>query len=181
MADGIEGRRPKRRCVSTKSALPSAIHYVGYVEEDETPEMIMKKFEELEKVVINGMPGLVQAQQPRSEPGRPCIKFTSTHAHGGYSQVVAAGGSSKAAPAAKEADEWDTDPEEEEGDAAEQAEPAGQDAAEAGPLGAGSQEGLTEEQLMEVFKQTSIFNVRSALANNDALLGAPGLHGPDER
>lgn len=30
--------------------MPSAIHYVGYVEEDETPEMIMKKFEELEKV-----------------------------------------------------------------------------------------------------------------------------------
>lgn len=28
--------------------------------------------------------------------------------------------------------------------------------------------GLTDEQLMEVFKQTSIFNVRSALANNDA-------------
>ena len=31
--------------------MPSAVHYVGYVEEDETPEMIMKKFEELEKVV----------------------------------------------------------------------------------------------------------------------------------
>ena len=50
MADVIKGRRPKRRCVSTKAAVPSAIHYVGYVEEDETPEMIMKKFEELEKV-----------------------------------------------------------------------------------------------------------------------------------
>ena len=31
--------------------------------------------------------------------------------------------------------------------------------------------GLTEEQLMEVFKQTSIFNVRSAMAGNEALLG----------
>jgi hypothetical protein len=30
--------------------MPSAVHYVGYVEDDETPEMIMKKFEELEKV-----------------------------------------------------------------------------------------------------------------------------------
>jgi hypothetical protein len=30
--------------------MPSAVHYVGYVEEDETPEMIMKKFEELERV-----------------------------------------------------------------------------------------------------------------------------------
>ncbi len=36
---------------------------------------------------------------------------------------------------------------------------------------------------MEVFKQTSIFNVRSALANNDALMSAapPGAHGADER
>ena len=93
--------------------------------------------------------------------------------------MVAAGGSSKAGLAAKETDEWDTDPEEE--GAAQEAEPAGQDAAEAGPLCAGSQEGLTEEQLMEVFKQTSIFNVRSALANNDALLTAPGPHGPEER
>ena len=32
--------------------------------------------------------------------------------------------------------------------------------------------GLTEAQLMEVFKQTSIFNVRSALANNNALMSA---------
>ncbi len=50
MADEEGGRRPRRRCASTKAAMPSAIHYVGYVEEDETPEMIMKKFEELEKV-----------------------------------------------------------------------------------------------------------------------------------
>ena len=31
--------------------------------------------------------------------------------------------------------------------------------------------GLTDEQLLEVFKQTSIFNVRSALAGNDSLMG----------
>ena len=39
------------------------------------------------------------------------------------------------------------------------------------------QAGLTEEQLMEVFKQTSIFNVRSAMAGNEALLGADGHAG----
>ena len=33
MAD--EGRRPKRRCVQRKTALPSAAHYVGYVEDEE--------------------------------------------------------------------------------------------------------------------------------------------------
>jgi hypothetical protein len=50
--DGSTGCRPKRRCTkaSQSSHMPSAIHYVGYVEDDETPEMIMKKFEELEKV-----------------------------------------------------------------------------------------------------------------------------------
>ena len=44
--------RPKRRCSSRAkaTAAPSAVHYVGYVEEDETPEAIMKKFEELDKV-----------------------------------------------------------------------------------------------------------------------------------
>ena len=30
--------------------MPSAVHYVGYVEDGETPEMIMKKFEALERV-----------------------------------------------------------------------------------------------------------------------------------
>lgn len=29
--------------------LPASHHFVGYVEDDETPEMIMKKFEELER------------------------------------------------------------------------------------------------------------------------------------
>ena len=53
MADGQEGqRRPKRRCAAAKTAMPSAIHYVGYVEDDETPEAIMRKFEELEKVLL---------------------------------------------------------------------------------------------------------------------------------
>ena len=49
-----EDRRPKRRCVQRKALVPSAVHYVGYVEEDETPEMIMKKFEALDKVMQAG-------------------------------------------------------------------------------------------------------------------------------
>jgi hypothetical protein len=43
------------------------------------------------------------------------------------------------------------------------------------------QAGLTEEQLMEVFKQTSIFNVRSAMAGNEALLGADEHAGEADR
>lgn len=34
--------------------------------------------------------------------------------------------------------------------------------------------GLSEEQLLEVFKQTSMFNVRTALHNNEALLDGEG-------
>lgn len=49
MAEG----RSKRRCVLRKTAVPSSIHYVGYVEEEETPEMIMRKFEELERIMDN--------------------------------------------------------------------------------------------------------------------------------
>ena len=41
--------------------------------------------------------------------------------------------------------------------------------------------GLTDAQLMEVFKQTSIFNVRSALANNDALMSTNEAGDNDER
>ena len=81
-----------------RSACPdvsrSSTHYVGYVEDDETPEAIMKKFEALERV-----------------------------------QTAVAG------------------------------------AAEAGgpdPSAEGEQQ-LTEAQLLEVFKQTSMFTVRSAM------------------
>ena len=50
--EDVELPRPKRRCAQrTARNLPSATHYVGYVEEEETPEMIMKKFEELERVM----------------------------------------------------------------------------------------------------------------------------------
>lgn len=50
-----EGARPRRRCASrhaTARNMPSAVHYVGYVEDDETPEMIMRKFEELERIKV---------------------------------------------------------------------------------------------------------------------------------
>lgn len=35
--------RPRRQCVERRMAVPSAVHYLGYVEDEETPEMIMKK------------------------------------------------------------------------------------------------------------------------------------------
>lgn len=56
MAEGeTTGRRPRRAASKNVnfhngSKQPSAMHYVGYVEEDETPEQIMAKFEQLEKI-----------------------------------------------------------------------------------------------------------------------------------
>ena len=46
--------RPKRRCAARPGNFPSGAHYVGYVEDGETPEMIMKKFEELDRVMAAG-------------------------------------------------------------------------------------------------------------------------------
>ena len=54
------GRRPRRAAsraaertlqkAAGTNLVPSAMHYVGYVEEDETPEMIMAKFAHLEQI-----------------------------------------------------------------------------------------------------------------------------------
>lgn len=104
-------RRSKRRSKSRygTTTVPSAVHYVGYVEDDETPEMIMSKFQELENI---------------------------------QRQVSAAAGEEQ-------------EEQQEVGEVREQQE-AGM---------------LTEEQLLEVFKQTSMFNVKTALQNNAMLAG----------
>eukprot|EP00884_Botryococcus_braunii_P022634 jgi/Botrbrau1/9054/Bobra.0376s0028.1 len=130
--EGSDGRRPKRRCTKTAqpSHMPSAVHYVGYVEDDETPEMIMKKFEELEKV--KRMTCSDTVPDINNEGGSP----TDAHFR-----------------------------EDSEGDAK-------------------NLDGkvLSEAQLLQVFKQTSIFNVRSALQGNDVLMAhneAPPYFGSD--
>ena len=70
--------------------------------------------------------------------------------------------------------------------AASDAQREAQGAAEEGPAPQActvkqAEVGLTEEQLMEVFKQTSIFNVRSAMAGNEALLGPEVDAAEDDR
>jgi hypothetical protein len=66
----MEQGRSKRRSALRKTNMPSAAHYVGYVEEDETPEMIMKKFEELEKIMggSKAAPSPVEATAGRTHP-----------------------------------------------------------------------------------------------------------------
>ena len=56
--------------------------------------------------------------------------------------------------------------------------PQGEDAEETAAINAHG--GLTEAQLLEIFKQTSIFNVRSAMAGNEVLMGCAAQE-EDER
>ena len=109
-------------CLSPRAAWPgadsrercgSSAHYVGYVEDDETPEAIMKKFEALERVQKQAQ--VAQKQQA----GRPA---------GDEDMQVA-------------------------------------EAPEAGGAGAQGEQVLTEEVLLEVFKQTSAFNVKTVQNN----------------
>ena len=98
--------RSKRAC-TVRAQGPSSTHYVGYVEDDETPEAIMKKFEALERV----------QQRLTAERG---------------------------------------------------AEAAGAEAEEGGAEAAREGEALTEEQLLEVFKQTSVFTLRTMQTHDGA-------------
>ena len=140
----MSDRRSKRRCVTTKSLVPSAVHYVGYVEDGETPEMIMKKFEELQRIQ--------EAAQTRQRDD-----VGSGPAPSGQHGTSAVGPSGSVA---------DADPEGEGQPGTSRGQPQGQG-------GPGDDGGLDEASLLEVFKQTSIFNVRAALADNEVNHGCP--------
>ncbi|KAF8068428.1 clcD [Scenedesmus sp. PABB004] len=119
--------RPKRRSVLRKNALPDATHYVGYVEDEETPEMIMKKFEEMERI--------------------------------------------RAAPAARAASPGDgQEPAERGAGAAGPSVGGGGGTAGGGGAGDAGAGPLDQAQLMQVFKATSMYNVKSVLSNNAALM-----------
>lgn len=112
-----DGRRSKRRTKSRycSTTVPSAVHYVGYVEDDETPEMIMSKFQELENIQSKSSAVVLEEEEEGQE---------------------------------KRLDK-------------ERQEPAQ----------------LTDEQLLEVFKQTSMFNVKTALQDNAMLAGIDEIMG----
>lgn len=136
--------RSRRRCVIRKTAVPDATHYVGYVEDEETPEMIMKKFEEMEKIkAASRRPA--QAAAAAAEPADAAGPSSSR----AVSEAAAAGSELPA--------------------------PEQQDAA------IGDEEGpLDQQQLQAIFKATSMYNVKSVLGNNEALmLDAAGKPQPD--
>ena len=130
---GENERRSRRRTKSLygSTTVPSAVHYVGYVEDDETPEMIMSKFQELENI----------QRQASATVGE---------------DVNGAG----TCPVVGDED--------------------------AGLERGGRETALTDDQLLQVFKQTSMFNVKTALQNNAMLAGIDDMldmvngYGPDD-
>lgn len=119
-----QAARPKRKASESLRArqgrgrsAPSSAHYVGYVQDEETPEMIMKKFEEMERI--------------------------------------------RSAKGAMRGENDDGDKENKEG-----ATNVSDDAAMEDGDGA-----LSEEQLKELFKNTSTFSVREAVRDPTALYG----------
>ncbi|GIL58616.1 hypothetical protein Vafri_13634 [Volvox africanus] len=182
----MSDRRPKRRCVAAKAqqVVPSAIHYVGYVEDDETPEMIMKKFEELERIQ-KAAEVRRQQQQQHAVESQPQTVAGISNPDLRHSDVTIAGSTAPAegtsGAAARSDDSAPQCPVGGLSDLQPVAYPAGQqpgsmvvespngDEPCAGAvMGDAEQTLLDEEALLEVFRQTSIFNVRSALLTNDA-------------
>lgn len=137
-----EGGRPRRgaarrsRLGSSAGGLPSAVHYVGYVEDEETPEMIMKKFEALERVKQAALDKKREAEAAEAEAAEEGVPPDAKVVEGG--EEKAAGGTGTLAGEEK-----------------------------AAPEGGNN---LDESDLLELFKQTSMFSVKSAQANNELMM-----------
>lgn len=140
--------------------MPSAVHYVGYVEDDETPESIARKFEELERIQAAGRGAAAAQPAQQAQPASSDLAAADGAAAAAAADSPAGPASDAAAGDVADADALDTPP---------TAQP---------PLPAA--EGLTDEQLMEVFKQTSIFTVRSAADGNAALMAHQRQPGWDD-
>ena len=149
-------RRPKRLCRS-RHAQPSAVHYLGYVEDEETPEMIMKKFEQLEKVPALSL--LATCALAR------CMAIIAEWSCFLMCLLWSAIFTSADMPCSAQVRECGTD-------SVEEQMPHSGDQHQLLTRAASAHGGctdMTEDQLLEVFKQTSIFNVRSALAGETGL------------
>jgi N6-adenosine-specific RNA methylase IME4 len=177
MSDGDDaagGRRPKRRCAARQPAANEAL-YVGYVEDNETPEMIMKKFEALEQVWWRAggggrgggrARGLSDAARGAARRRRVPRRFTTRRKRIAHMPRRPTDGPPSlqvmgAAPATTCS-------------AADAAFAPAADAATAPPNGGG----LTDAQLKAVFKATSSFRVDAALFDSDA--GTPDWLSSDD-
>ena len=145
--------RPKRKASQNvrnssrpKSKVkPSSSMYVGYVEEDETPEMIMAKFAELERIQ--------QMHKEKQEQMKLEKKMKIEEQQQQAEQEGEGGEILKDITEKDKNIQKDNLEEKEEEDQEEMC---------------NEEEGLTEEQLREVFKATSAFTMRKAMKAEDA-------------
>lgn len=162
--------------MSRKAAIPSATHYVGYVEDEETPEMIMKKFEELDRVVassqrtVGTIPKISILAPAACTPETSQLTLSSTGAlvHSSSPSLPLAGPPLKPSPGT--CDPCST---------IREATASISSCLSTHDATCGNSNtvqdrnhstmGLGEEALLAVFKATSTFSVRAALANNDIL------------
>ena len=166
--EGSTGRRPKRRCSRisrfASSNVPSAIHYVGYVEDDETPEMIMAKFAELQRIQEEANQRKQQSISMQDTKDA-LVSDAAPNTEWQLDQRDSAVPSSLLLPSSEESrSEKIANKEEDIINALKTSSDT--------PL---AEEPLSEDILLQVFKQTSMFNVRTALQDNAMLMGIDGV------
>ncbi|KAI8086472.1 uncharacterized protein BX664DRAFT_335884 [Halteromyces radiatus] len=125
--------RPRRKRKQNNTTVASNVHYVGYVEDEESVEAIMKKFEELDRIQREFSSMAV------ANPGTP--EPTGTHV---------------------DTPNTPQDHEKQQGDDTTESANKDDDVVGLDSTLKESQP-LTEEQLQEVFKRTSAFTVKSAM------------------
>lgn len=136
--------------------MPSSVHFVGYVEDEETPEMIMKKFEALERIqkqqqLREKMDDVDENEKKEGIEEKECgprIETKNSRRKESNAMEVSNRKGTSSAP---------------------EDEP----------------EGLTEEQLKLVFRETSMFNIESAMKRGGWSAGEKrkiylGVDGSDE-
>lgn len=152
--------RPRRRTTSRRSRnMPSAVHYVGYVEDEETPEMIMKKFEALERI---------QKQQEEKQLTERMDEMEDNRGNEGIDVMEDVSRRETRRSKRKEAVDVEATNGEETPSAQED-----------------ETRVLTEEQLKLIFRETSMFNIESAMKRGGWTWGEKrkiylGVDGSDE-
>lgn len=171
-------RRPKRRCSRVSrfasATVPSAVHYVGYVEDDETPEMIMAKFAELQRIQEQALQKKHHMREGDNLNTRKVNeRIDSASLNLDQSDSTANDlGAAESDP--RDASNVNDSGNNEKGsvtveDATMELESAVKTKEE------GVEEPLSDDILLQVFKQTSMFNVRTALQDNLMLMGIDGM------
>lgn len=143
------------------------------VEDDETPEMIMAKFAELERIKAAAEAARLAAPAyPPADQGNGQPPTAAQEVAAGDPQLRLAQDQGQAQAKQQSGEEQGARPSDGLPFAAAAAAAAAAVVRAAEGEGDG---GLSEAQLLEVFRQTSMFNVRTALQDNAMLLGIDEL------